>query len=529
MVHRTPPIRAALALAGLALFAGACSDPLVSPRTAAHARATLSGAGTGLPQLISSRVKYSDHGARPATGRSGTATLAVQALQGKDGTTELQVSAGTVAQRAPAAPRLAKVQVKQFDGDGDLLRTLNYNHLPGGGSASWAYSGLGRGGTLRVQANVNEGSRAEVVTVSGAIRLRPDLRASLTAPEAALVGTPVNILATVTEGNGDVGARADCVLLVDGAEADRASGIWVDAGDAVSCAFAHTFQAAGIHPLQVAVLNVVPGDFDPENNTAGGAIRIDEPATGPSDFSYYAEAEDYVQHELSSSHGSTELPEQRLVISDEWSQERTDAFRSTMFNGWMYRNVSLPLTRVELRQESDGAVIHAATFTDVAGHEYPYLSGVDCTSRWNGGALFYLCTSGSPEYPLTSFQYLAFTSAVTYSGVVHTTYWYMDTDETYYFYDPDWSGGWTDGLPPFSLGDRVSFSLRVTDGAATYHAATTVVMEPPVTTAFTLYPPTGTFCDAGVYEGEYPQSWNRCWTQEGTRTIRRGWVAEYLE
>jgi hypothetical protein len=113
--------------------------------------------------------------------------------------------------------------------------------------------------------------------------------------------------------------------------------------------------------------------------------------------------------------------------------------------------------------------------------------------------------------------------------VAHTTYWYTDTGETYYFYNPDWSGGWTDGLPPFALGDRVSFSLKLTDGADAYRAAATVVMAEPFTVTDTDYPPTGELCQSGAYDGDYPQTWNRCWTSEATRTIRRGWVAEYLE
>jgi hypothetical protein len=54
---------------------------------------------------------------------------------------------------------------------------------------------------------------------------------------------------------------------------DRAEGIWVDAGDSVSCAFTHTF-AGGTHQARVDVGDVNPGDWDPANNSAVTSIAI---------------------------------------------------------------------------------------------------------------------------------------------------------------------------------------------------------------------------------------------------------------
>src|SRR5205085_343557 len=111
-----------------------------------------------------------------------------------------------------------------------------------------------------------------------------------------MVDVPVTLLATVGEGNGDVGARTDCVLYVDGVEADRARGIWVDAGDQVSCAFLHTFTSEGDHALRVAAEGVNPADFDLSNNAAVGTIHIG--AQRDRRFSYYASVEDYREEQV---------------------------------------------------------------------------------------------------------------------------------------------------------------------------------------------------------------------------------------
>ena len=113
----------------------------------------------------------------------------------------------------------------------------------------------------------------------------------------------MNISAVISEGNGDVGARADCVLYVDGAEADRAEGIWVDAGGVVTCAFAHTFTAAGTHTLRVEAANVDPGDFDMANNSAAGTLQV---MSAVNDFVYHAWAQDTYDHSVTTAAGRWE-------------------------------------------------------------------------------------------------------------------------------------------------------------------------------------------------------------------------------
>src|SRR5689334_12058235 len=116
--------------AALPLLAAACSGDVLdptAPRAAADAP-QLASARSGKPTFVGNAVKYRERGAKPATGRSGTSTLEVRALLGKDGVATLEVTTGTF--DPPMATRpLTKVQVKQLDSGGRTLRTTNYNGL----------------------------------------------------------------------------------------------------------------------------------------------------------------------------------------------------------------------------------------------------------------------------------------------------------------------------------------------------------------------------------------------------------------
>lgn len=518
------PFARVAGLAALVLLAGACADDPTEPRPAADAaRAGFSAAAQGRPTLVPSRIRYSDAGARPSTGRSGSSTLAVSALQGMDGTTELRVEAGTLAAGQPA-PAIARLQVKQFTTAGALVRTVNHNDLPGGSSTSLTYPGLVRGARLQVQANVREPRRTAVVTVDAAIRLRPDLRVALAAPAEVAAGSPVNLLATVTEGNGDVGARADCVLFVDGVESDRANGIWVDAGDAVTCAFAHTFSTAGTRQLRVEVTDVEPADFDPTNNAANATLRVVQPSAGESDFSYFAFAEDALLEEVAQYNYRIEQPSTAQLLLDSITFNTTTHLRNAMFNGWMPHGVALPITRVEIRQETGGATVHSATYTDMEGHEYEPVASPQCTSRWSGrGMIFYLCTT--LQYQHTSFQYLYYATEVTYVGRSHQHIWYLESGD-YYFYNNEWTYGSADGEPLFEMGPDYTFSVKITDGAQVWQAGATVVLAPDAPWTWTYYEPTGEFCESSDNPAD---PWYRCSTHRGVKTGRSGTASHSLD
>jgi hypothetical protein len=111
--------------------------------------------------------------------------------------------------------------------------------------------------------------------VDETVKLRPDLAVDhITAPERTPIGMPVDITALVSERNGDVGARADCVLSADGVAIDRATGIWIDANRSVSCLFRPIFSTVGQKHLTVSLVSVDPGDYNPSNNSASASVEV---------------------------------------------------------------------------------------------------------------------------------------------------------------------------------------------------------------------------------------------------------------
>ena len=232
------------------------------------------------PQIQPNSVKYRDAGAKPATGRSGSAAIQARALRGRSETT-VEVTTGQFDSTAVPVGKLDKVQLKVFNGNGDVLVTDNYRKgALSGATGSFTYDWPARGQKMQVQANVSgiDPTRTDVVTVATNVALRPDLTVSdITAVNQAYLGASVDISALVREKNGDLGARADCVLKIDGAVADHADGIWVDAGDAVTCQFRQTFTTLGTKQIEVSVTNVTPADYDTTNNSKTATIEIVNP------------------------------------------------------------------------------------------------------------------------------------------------------------------------------------------------------------------------------------------------------------
>src|SRR5687768_6986772 len=90
--------------------------------------------------FISNDIKYRDTSLPPATGRTGNASIEARALLGKDGATDLEITA--------AGGTIDKVQIK-LPGD-----TRNVNGLSGT-TFTQRLSGLTRQSTVGVQVNVD--------------------------------------------------------------------------------------------------------------------------------------------------------------------------------------------------------------------------------------------------------------------------------------------------------------------------------------------------------------------------------------
>jgi len=332
----------------------------------------------------------------------------VSALLGKSGVTNVTITAGSLG-GAPA-PVLTKVRLDGYTPDDESLFREYYAPPAGASSATFAVPGLSRDGIVRVDALVrNAGApprRVYVVDAVDTVKLRPDLAvAGVQAPSVAWVHTPVIVTAALSEVNGDVGARATCVLDVDGTPVDSAVGIWVDAGGTVSCAFAHTFQTLGVHALAVRAASVDPADYDDANNVAARSVEIRREAA----LAYYqATADDdsvvswhTFRRDFTTGGG---YHEQGFDSTSTASRQQ-----SASFDGYTREILAFPeepLRDVRLRQTTGGAVVHEASY-DLLAADNAFVSpdsSSGCVSRADGEAVatFTLCSARATHGGVTS-------------------------------------------------------------------------------------------------------------------------------
>lgn len=351
------------------LVLAACADVPSGPshsRTGLVPTAAAVAMGPAFP-LVPNSHRYRVKGPGRVTGRSGSGEVVARALVGKDGKTVLELSTGGLDAGGAARGTFTKAQLKVLDpgGSGRVLSTTNYVGLTEGYFAR-TYPGLAAGFPLQVQVNVKgvDGNRTDVVTVSGRVMRRPDLAVTLGTLATALVRAPAEIAATVRELNGDVGAAAECVLMVDGVDVDRAGGIWIDAGDAVSCAFVHVFGTTGSHGVAVRVEGVAPGDWDTGNNEASGTIAIVDPSVAPRNWNIDALEFDYAQtNELNGYVRSLQPPTApgywESTFGSNGSQRITS--RHLSLSGYAAPFVSFPLQSFRASFSTDGRALQTAS------------------------------------------------------------------------------------------------------------------------------------------------------------------------
>lgn len=401
--------------------------------------------------------KYSDAGAKPASGRSGSASLEARALLDQDGAATVEASTGSL--EAGTAPgQIRKVQIKVFSSVGKLQYTDNAD---GSGAGVWSQQlpGLGRNQVVQLQANVGgiDGSRNDVVTVSTQVKRRPDVAVdAVTAPAKALAGAIVNVTATVSEKNGDVGARATCVLSVDGsAITDQATGIWVDAGQTVSCAFQTRFTALGVHQLKVYVTGVSPADWDLSNNAATTSIEILSPET-PLNYTASFTGSNVTYH----THTKTSSSDGQYI--DEKTEDGTRLNRSLSLTATTTADRFVFPVRLHRAASSSGSIFdQIGNMAYQASSSYP---GADCSTLFQDGVYVSVCnyTSGTPrsQIDLTSNG-----GRVTYFGTV----FYKDYGMTGYAYN--YSGDGSTGVGGYPVGSSLNAVLELTDASGKLYSA----------------------------------------------------------
>ena len=409
--------------------------------------------------------KYQDAGAHPATGRSGSAQVQSRALLAKDGSVLVEATTGAL-DGAPGPGYFSKVQAKLFGPDGSLQQTQNDNHVTTGSYWSQTFPGLIRNENVQLDSHVRgiDGHRTDVVTTVDAVKLRPDLAVrSLTGPPQAYVNTSVVFQAVIAELNHDVGARADCVLSVDGQPVDQAIAIWVDAGQSVSCMFAYTFTTTGTHAVSIAVVNVVPGDFDLSNNTAQTTIQIVQ----PSNLSY--------QGSIDSSLYQQTLYDTLTGPFSGYSDNST--FTNSSFSALMYaytpnHTFVFPVQSFSGSVTIDGTVAWQPTFTAQLA---PPVSDANstCQNQYSDGAFGTVCAYNSG---LSVAEWYGTNTSVTYYST-HTDYTCTGgtcTSNSYIINNTAYTFG--TGAPTLNLGTTQQLGLTLVDGSATPYSAQTLVM-----------------------------------------------------
>lgn len=421
-------------------------------------------------ELIPNDVKYSDTSIPNATGRDGGASIQARALLGQDGVTDVEVTTGSF--DGGAAPgNVDKVQVKAGNLETDAL-TRNFNGLANGGFTTVRLTDLPLAprSAIQIQANVSgvDPNRVGVITVSETVKRRPDLSVSnfQFAPQA-IAGHLVTFYGRVWERNGDVGARADCVLRANGAEIDRARGIWVDRNGMVSCEMANVFATPGTYQVQFSIENVSPGDWNPANNvTWDSPITIRHPSEVLSGGSYLASARETISERI-----YTRTQEPGPYGFDNEHSQMTDTGRLTTLSAAVPAELDWSSLNVTVSEESDGNLLQFAQSQRVFIQPGDWPRPGCSILRFSRTGTFYACIGGG----VTTIEYARGSRGTRYlSRSWGEMYIYGGTtrpyDRTMDMYMP--SGG---HLP---YGSTVQLELIASDASRIWQINPFITMQP---------------------------------------------------
>jgi hypothetical protein len=470
MSLRTPTPRVLLPLVLLAAGSAGCRDggaasPLEPPVVTARSSANSTLLHTG---------RYRETGRRNATGRAGAATLAARGVLWDDGIVRLLVTTGDPDHPDAAPGELAAVQLRVLSPAGDLLSTTSYRSPSGTGSHVFLIPGLVPGARVQAQANVRgmDRNRTGVVTVTETIGRPPVLSAQIQPVATAVVNVPAVIAAAVSETGGEAGVLTSCALLVEGSEVDRIERVWVDAGDAVSCAFSHAFTRPGTVEVAVEVEPVAAelGTAAPPRSTTH-VLVVDTAAAA----SFSASVQDRSEEQEWAFRQSWWKPD---GSHREYEHANLDGSRTqtASLTGTLSRAAVFPLRRVRLRLASTAAEWQSAEWSEF-GDPVTGDDGRSCSNRLvpEHGGHFHLCTLAGTTW----WGYTRFAGTVTYhsrgfwrawdasTGIEHDSWSWNESSESH-------AGGGQ--LRPF--GTAVSLLVEIDDGAGRLGASVTVPVTP---------------------------------------------------
>lgn len=417
---------------------------------------TTTAAFAGKFEPVSNNQKYRDRA--PYThAKAGSVDIEARALLRASGSTKVDVTTGQLDDPASATDIIEKVQLKISTGSG--VKTRNYNNPDASGTFSVSVSGLTRGAIVDLQVHVRaaDTNKMEVVQFTTPVRLSPDLAVTrIDAPAVVTAGQPVTVMATISEINGDTGARAACKLYVDGTRVDEAQNIWVDAGDSVNCAFSTTLTA-GTHTLRATASSVVPSDWDKANNEASTEITAKPSQPNPT-----ADTWTWSIYQETTAKQHTTTWSDRPAGYEDYS-ERTEVGERSVFNATLQRMVDFSDLLFKSVESTDGKF--TADFT-----EYDFLSGgssPDCRSAGMRMWLLSICSSNGKST-------INFTRTAGRS--TYLSRWWSRSGDTWVQYSME------DEDPPFGrsqpLGTTAELDITLSGTGWSWRAQPFAVLEP---------------------------------------------------
>jgi hypothetical protein len=442
------------------------------------------------PARVPNKRPYRVTATATATGRSGSATMSARALIDRSHHASVEIAAGDFETRRVGT--LAKVQLKTFDGNGELISTRNYSGL-NASSIAIPIDRMDRGQALQLQGHIRNGdtSRTDVVSVRTVGRLRPDLAVRwVNAPASARVGLPVHISAMVAELNHDTGARASCVLSVDNEEADRAEGIWVDAGDTVSCAFIHVFSTGGAHQIRVDVGRVEPGDWNAANNSGGGSVTIlsDEQSFN-SVSAWVSESYEHYRKRNTGYSRSNDTGD-AYVRTFDFLTDESRMTQGSLYAASISAPVTFPVTQLAVAQWTDDILIHQGVYNDVAAtFVAPYLSCGRVADEADVTIYVDVCVRPGASGPVTSITYSRYVGTVTYFSSRYDAAWYETPEGDVPVYTYSYNQHDSSSTGPLSiLGNTYRFEVTLINGTVAYRKPVSFAIGGVQTTMDVNYP-----------------------------------------
>lgn len=436
--------------------------------------------GQSSPQdLIPNSVKYSDTGAKPVKGRSGSASIEARALLGMDGATTIEVTTGSFESSVAGPGSIDRLQIKQdFTSENAITANVNTS----GSFVSVPVTGLVWREPVQLQAHVSgvDPNRTDVVTVTETVKRRPNLMVEPRVAPHAVVGLPYSANVVIWERNGELGARATCVMRDNGVEVDRAEGIWIDAGSRVVCHMLHTFTSAGVHNVEFALIDQSPADWDERNNVARIALPVYATAEQMTRWSAYTQEETRQMRFSSSSSSPTEY--------SGGNDDQTDISQFTSFNAVIEGAFDFMNLRASFFERTDGGTM---IYEDAAPQFFPpWPEPNGCKFSDRRSAYTTICSNNG----LTSIQYFRGSGKAIYISE-GWQYWLWDGEWQgfHYVMNMSYQQNWMN-----SYGDTIALEFRVSDGNKLWEAAPVIPLNVD----------TQESASSGCY-GSVPTCWSR--------------------